>query len=187
MSEADEDLREAVRPLVKTMVQVTDAQIKRRVKPLDLRIAELEIRVAELEAQVGERTAALDARIAQHQRDNHPWKPNGEGNMSSDDSQKRSLGDILRPDSGGDGTRSMLVCPVCGDGYLHVAHAHDVTHDREDQAVVSFRGECHHTFDITFITHERHTYTHISNISEDHYIDPDADRIDARPAIPTEQ
>lgn len=65
MSEADEDLREAVRPLVKTMVQVTDAQIKRRVKPLETRIAELERRVAELEAQVGERTAALDAQIAQ--------------------------------------------------------------------------------------------------------------------------
>ena len=107
--------------------------------------------------------------------------------MSSDDSQTRSLEDMLRPDSGGDGSRSMLVCPVCGDAYLHVVDTDDVTHDPEDHAAISFRGECHHTFDITFITHERHTYARISNISADDYVDPDADRVDARPDSPTEQ
>lgn len=62
--------------------------------------------------------------------------------------------------------RDLLVCPVCGFDYVHIGDLRHTQTTKGSYLIISFWGECGHSFDIEVLQHKGQTTLRAVNIRQ---------------------
>lgn len=65
-----------------------------------------------------------------------------------------------------------IICPVCGDHYVHIGDIHHEAdpNGKTARTFIAFRGECGHTWDLVLVAHKGNAFAHLDNAKEEHPI-----------------